>query len=74
MVRLERSHPARLRRRHGQSARGSVARHRPGTVHVTADFGVELVATVTADAARELGLAPGVPVTFAFKASAVQVF
>ena len=51
-----------------------VARHRPGTVHVTADFGVELVATVTEDAARELGLAPGTAVTFAFKASAVQVF
>ncbi len=51
-----------------------VVRHRPGTVHVTADFGVELVATVTEDAARELGLGPGAAVTFAFKASAVQVF
>jgi molybdopterin-binding protein len=51
-----------------------VARHRPGTVHVTADFGIELVALVTENAARELGLAPGVAVTFAFKASAVQVF
>src|SRR5258708_927007 len=50
------------------------ARHRPGTVHVTADFGLELVATVTENAAQELGLAPGVAVTFAFKASAVQVF
>jgi tungstate transport system ATP-binding protein len=43
-------------------------------VHVTADVGVELVAVVTAEAARELAIAPGAPVVFAFKASAVQVF
>jgi len=43
-------------------------------VHVTADVGVELVAVVTEDAARDLGLTPGSPVAFAFKASAVRVF
>jgi tungstate transport system ATP-binding protein len=47
---------------------------RPGAVHVTADVGVELVAVVTEEAVRELALAPGTPVTFAFKASAVRVF
>jgi molybdopterin-binding protein len=32
------------------------------------------VAAVTEEGVRELGLAPGEPVTYAFKASAVQVF
>src|SRR5213596_938620 len=47
---------------------------RPGTVQVTADVGVELVAVVTEEAARDLGLTPGGPVVFFFKASAVRVF
>jgi tungstate transport system ATP-binding protein len=47
---------------------------RPGLVHVTADVGVELVAAVTEEAVRDLGLTPGAPVTYSFKASAVQVF
>src|SRR5881275_1861246 len=47
---------------------------RPGTVQVTADVGVELVAVVTEEAARDLGLTPGGPVVFSFKASAVRVF
>ncbi len=51
-----------------------LAHARAGTVHVTADVGVELVAVVTEEAVRELGLVPGSPVTFAFKASAVRVF
>jgi tungstate transport system ATP-binding protein len=51
-----------------------VASQRPGLVHVTADVGVELVAAVTADAVRDLTLAPGAPVVFSFKASAVRVF
>ena len=52
-----------------------VAAHRPGGgVAITADVGVELVAIVTAEAARELTLAPDAPVVFSFKASAVRVF
>src|SRR5207245_1535477 len=51
-----------------------LSRQRPGDVHVTADVGVELVAMVTEEAARDLQLAPGGPVVFAFKASAVRVF
>ena len=54
-----------------------VATHRAGGaggVAVTADVGVELVAIVTAEAARELALAPDAPVVFSFKASAVRVF
>jgi len=51
-----------------------LARPRPGAVHVTADVGVELVAVVTEEATRDLALAPGSPVAFAFKASAVRVF
>jgi len=52
-----------------------VAAHRPGGgVAITADVGVELVAVVTAEAARELALAPDAPVVFSFKASAVRVF
>ena len=52
-----------------------VAAHRPGGgIAVTADVGIELVAIVTAEAVRELALAPDAPVVFSFKASAVQVF
>ncbi len=47
---------------------------RGGAVQIAADVGVELVAVVTEAAARELGLGPGSPVVFAFKASAVRVF
>jgi tungstate transport system ATP-binding protein len=44
-------------------------------VHVRADVGgVELVAAITAEAARDLALGPGSPVVFSFKATAVQVF
>jgi molybdopterin-binding protein len=57
----------------GQVSR--VARVRPGEgVHVTADVGVELTAVVTEEAVRELALAPGRPVVYTFKASAVRVF
>jgi tungstate transport system ATP-binding protein len=45
-----------------------------GAVHVTADMGIELVAAVTPEAVRELGLVPGTAVVFAFKAAAVRVF
>jgi tungstate transport system ATP-binding protein len=45
-----------------------------GAVRVTADVGVELVAVVTEEAARDLGLTLGGPVVFSFKASAVRVF
>ncbi len=54
-----------------------VAAHRAGGgggVAVTADVGVELVAVVTREAARELALAPDMAVVFSFKASAVRVF
>jgi molybdate transport system ATP-binding protein/molybdate/tungstate transport system ATP-binding protein len=51
-----------------------LAHQRPGVVHVTADVGVELVAVITEEAVRDLGLAPGGPVVFSFKASAVRVF
>ncbi len=51
-----------------------LARQRAGVVHLTADVGVELVAVVTEEAARDLQLVPGSPVVFSFKASAVQVF
>ncbi|HZH80689.1 MAG TPA: ATP-binding cassette domain-containing protein [Gemmatimonadales bacterium] len=47
---------------------------RPGVVHVAADVGVELVAVITEEAVRDLGLVPGSPVVFSFKASAVRVF
>jgi len=47
---------------------------RPGVVHVAADVGVELVAVITEEAVRDLGLVPGGPVVFSFKASAVRVF
>jgi tungstate transport system ATP-binding protein len=45
-----------------------------GGVRVTADVGVDLVAVVTEEAARDLGLTLGGPVVFSFKASAVRVF
>lgn len=51
-----------------------LAHPRPGLVQVTVDVGVELVAAVTEEAVRELGLVPGTQVTCAFKASAVRVF
>src|SRR5438105_36562 len=51
-----------------------LSRQRPGAVHVTADVGVELVAMVTEEAARDLQLTPGSPVVLAFKANAVRVF
>ena len=55
-----------------------IARPRPdgGAVHVSADVGggVELIAVITEEAARELALAPGSAVVYAFKASAVRVF
>lgn len=53
-----------------------LARQRAGSIHVAADVGgsVELMAVITEEAARDLGLAPGSPVVFAFKASAVRVF
>ncbi len=51
-----------------------LARQRDGAVQVTADVGVDLVAVVSEDAVRELGLTPGSPAVFAFKASAVRVF
>lgn len=51
-----------------------LAAQRPGMVHVTADVGVELVAVVTPEAARDLALAPEHSVVFSFKASAVRVF
>ena len=51
-----------------------LAHQRPGAVHITADVGVELVAVVTEAAVRDLGLTPGGPVVFSFKASAVRVF
>jgi len=51
-----------------------LAHQRAGVVHVTADVGVELVAVITEEAVRDLGLVPGGPVVFSFKASAVRVF
>ena len=45
-----------------------------GAVHVTADVGVELVAAISEEAVRDLGLTPGSQAIFAFKASAVRVF
>ena len=54
---------------------GMAIEHRGAGVHVRAEFGgVELVAAVTAEAAKDLGLRPGSPVVFSFKATAVQVF
>jgi tungstate transport system ATP-binding protein len=56
---------------------GMAIERRGAGVHVRAEIGkggIELVAAVTADAARDLGLAPGSSVVFSFKATAVQVF
>jgi molybdopterin-binding protein len=52
-----------------------ITQPRSGGVHLAADMGggVELVAAVTPEAVRELGLAPGLSVVFAFKAAAVRV-
>ena len=54
---------------------GMAIEHRGAGVHVRADVGgVELVAAVTAEASKDLGLGPGVKVVFSFKATAVKVF
>ena len=54
---------------------GMAIEHRGAGVHVRADMGgVELVAAVTAEAARDLALNPGSAVVFSFKATAVRVF
>ena len=54
---------------------GMSIERRGAGVHVRADVGgVELVAAVTAESARDLALAPGKTVVFSFKATAVQVF
>jgi tungstate transport system ATP-binding protein len=53
---------------------GMSIEQRGAGVHVRADVGIELVAAVTAEAARDLALAPGKTVWFSFKATAVQVF
>jgi tungstate transport system ATP-binding protein len=54
---------------------GMALERRGAGVHVRAEMGgIELVAVVTAEAARDLALAPGALVVFSFKASAVQVF
>ena len=50
------------------------AQHKGGTVHLTADVGIELVAAVTPDAVADLNLVPGASVVFAFKAASVRVF
>src|SRR5256886_16975169 len=51
-----------------------LARQRPGAVHVPADVGVELVAVVTEEAARQLQLTPGSPLGLAFKGNAGRAF
>jgi tungstate transport system ATP-binding protein len=54
---------------------GMAIQQRGAGVHVHADMnGVELVAAVTAEAARDLALTPGGAVVFSFKATAVRVF
>jgi tungstate transport system ATP-binding protein len=54
---------------------GMAIERRGAGVHVRADVGgVELVAAVTSEAARDLTLAPGNSVVFSFKATAVRVF
>ena len=57
---------------HGRITRS--AQHKGGTVHLTADVGIELVAAVTPDAVADLNLVPGASVVFAFKAASVRVF
>src|SRR2546422_577105 len=51
-----------------------LAHQRPGTVQVTADVGVELVAGVAEEAGPDPGVTPGGPVVVSFQASAVRVF
>src|SRR5437867_10054873 len=56
---------------------GMAIERRGAGVHIRADMGgggIELVAAVTAEAARDLALAPGSTVVFSFKATAVRVF
>jgi tungstate transport system ATP-binding protein len=54
---------------------GMALERRGAGVQVRAEMnGVELVAVVTSEAARDLALAPGISIVFSFKASAVQVF
>ena len=54
---------------------GMAIEHRGAGVLVRADVGgVELVATVTSEAARDLAISPGSAVVFSFKATAVRVF
>jgi tungstate transport system ATP-binding protein len=55
--------------------RGAVVRVTPSTphVHVTVECGFPLVAAVTPRSVRDLGLAPGLVVAAAFKASAVHL-
>ncbi len=54
---------------------GMAIEQRGAGVHIRADLnGVELVAAVTAEGARDLALAPGAGVVFSFKATAVKVF
>jgi tungstate transport system ATP-binding protein len=54
---------------------GMAIEQRGAGVQVRAEMGgVELVAAVTAEAARDLALTPGSAVTFSFKATAVRVF
>src|SRR5437762_3500673 len=54
---------------------GMAIEHRGAGVHVRAELGgVELIAMVTSEAARDLALGPGSAVVFSFKASAVRVF
>src|SRR5256885_12487173 len=54
---------------------GMAIEHHGAGVHVRAELGgVELIAMVTSEAARDLALGPGSAVVFSFKASAVRVF
>jgi len=54
---------------------GMAIEQRGAGVQVRADMGgVELVASMTAEAARDLALTPGGAVVFSFKATAVRVF
>jgi tungstate transport system ATP-binding protein len=54
---------------------GMAIERRGAGVHIRADMGgIELVAAVTAEAARDLSLTPGAAIVFSFKATAVQVF
>ena len=54
---------------------GMAIDQRGAGIQVRADMGgVELVASMTAEAARDLALTPGAAVVFSFKATAVRVF